>query len=322
MTLHSGLISAVLVLLAQGPDMSPAAREYLTKALDLIQANALTRERVDWPTVRARAFDQASHAQSPVDTYDAIRSVITALGDHHSSFQTPESMDALNRRAAPMAPAPSGSVLDGRLAHVVVPGCCSDRDAAARYATRLQAVLRSLDVPTTCGWIVDLRKNIGGNMWPMLAGLGPLFSGGAFGSFIGPNGDSATWSYDNGVVRLGRNEVTRVSSPPYDLRLASPFIAVLLGSATSSSGEAVAIAFRGNPNTRSFGQRTRGLTTANGTFTLSDGAMIILTQAIDADRHGRVFEDGVSPDALTDPSDDGVPIQARRWLLDQVPCRQ
>jgi hypothetical protein len=82
------------------------------------------------------------------------------------------------------------------------------------------------------------------------------------------------------AAKLGRNELARVLSLPYDLRQASPFIAVLLSSATSSSGEAVAIAFRGNPNTRSFGQRTRGLTTANGRFTPSDGAIIILTQAI------------------------------------------
>jgi hypothetical protein len=89
-------------------------------------------------------------------------------------------MDALDRQAAAMSPAPSGSLFDGRLAHVIVPGCCSNRDAASQYAASLQNVLRSLDVPTTCGWIVDLRKNIGGNMWPMLAGLGPLLTGAAW----------------------------------------------------------------------------------------------------------------------------------------------
>jgi hypothetical protein len=208
--LQAGLISAVLLLLAQRPEMSPAALEYLTKALDLIQANALTRERVDWPTVRAHAFAQASDAPSPADMYDAIRSVLTALGDHHSSFQTRESMDALNRQAAAMLPAPSGFLLDGRLAHVVVPGCCSDRDAAAQYATTLQNVLRSLDVPTTCGWIVDLRKNIGGNMWPTLAGLGPLLTGGPLGSFIAPNGHGH--GYEDGVLPMSSQ--VRVTTTP------------------------------------------------------------------------------------------------------------
>jgi carboxyl-terminal processing protease len=323
MTSPPGLIWAVLILLAQGPDMSVAAREYLTKALDLVEANALNSERVDWPTVRARAFSESSRAQSPAETYDAIRSVLTALGDHHSSFRTSESMATFDQRAAAMSPSPSGSMVDGRLAHVVVPQfLSSDRGVIAGYATKLQDIVRTLDTPTTCGWIVDLRQNSGGNMWPMLAGLGPLLTTGSLGSFTGRGGESATWSYDNGAARVGRNETVRVSDAPYHLRQATPPIAVLMDARTASSGEAIAIAFRGNANTRSFGQHTRGLTTANSAFTLSDGAMIVLTQAIDTDRNGQVYDEGVTPDVLTEAAEDGVPTAARRWLLDQPACHQ
>jgi C-terminal processing protease CtpA/Prc len=95
-----------------------------------------------------------------------------------------------------------------------------------------------------------------------------------------------------------------------------------MSAVTASSGEAVAIAFRGNAHTRSFGQRTRGLATANGTFTLSDGSMIILTQGIDRDRDGRAYDQGVPPDVLVDQNEDGVPMAARQWLLEQPACRQ
>ena len=50
--------------------------------------------------------------------------------------------------------------------------------------------------------------------------------------------------------------------------------------------------------------------------------MIVLTMAIDADRNGHVHEDGVAPDVLTDEAEDGVPMAARRWLLDQPACQQ
>jgi carboxyl-terminal processing protease len=323
MTSQHGLMWAVLLLLAQGPDMSSAAREYLTKVLDLIQANALNSERVDWPTVRARAFDDARRAQSPAETYDAIRSAITALGDRHSSFRPPEPVATFEQRAAAGSPPPAGAIIDGRLAHVVVPQFLnSDRGVIAGYATALQTIVRTLDSSTTCGWIIDLRQNSGGNMWPMLAGLGPLLNTGALGSFIARGGESAIWSYDNGAARIGQREMVRVSDAPYHLRNAMPPIAVLISARTASSGEAIAIAFRGNPNTRSFGQRTRGLTTANGTLTLSDGAGIVLTQAIDTDRNGQVYDDGVPPDVLTDAAEDGVPTAARRWLLDQAACHQ
>jgi carboxyl-terminal processing protease len=191
-----------VVLLAQGTDMSPAAREYLTKALDFIQTNALTSDRVDWPAVRARAFEQASRAQSSADTYDAIRTAIAALGDRHSSFLTPASDAALEQAATP--PPPSGSIVDGRLAHVIVPAFLNrDRAGVAGYATALQAVLRSLDSPATCGWIVDLRQNFGGNMWPMLAGIGPLLSPGTLGAFAARGGESAAWTYENGAALRG-----------------------------------------------------------------------------------------------------------------------
>jgi C-terminal processing protease CtpA/Prc len=116
--------------------------------------------------------------------------------------------------------------------------------------------------------------------------------------------------------------MARVTDPPYRLRQATPPIAVLTDTWTASASEAVAIAFRGNPNTRSFGQRTRGLTTANGSLKLSDGAFIVLAQAIEADRNGLLYEDGLTPDVVTEPDENGVPEVARRWLLDQPACKQ
>ncbi len=41
----------------------------------------------------------------------------------------------------------------------------------------------------------------------------------------------------------------------------------------------VAVAFRGRPDTRSFGVRTCGLSTSNRGFVMSDGATLILTTA-------------------------------------------
>ena len=51
--------------------------------------------------------------------------------------------------------------------------------------------------------------------------------------------------------------------------------AAVISSLTASSGEAVTIAFIGRLNARTFGERTRGLTTSNDQFLLSDGAVLI-----------------------------------------------
>jgi hypothetical protein len=50
--------------------------------------------------------------------------------------------------------------------------------------------------------------------------------------------------------------------------------------------------------------------------------VINLTQVIDADRNGQVYEEGVMRDEPTDAAVEAPPIAARRWLLDQPACRQ
>jgi carboxyl-terminal processing protease len=168
-----------------------------------------------------------------------------------------------------------------------------------------------------CGWIVDLRANGGGNMWPMLAGLRPLLGDGPLGTFEGPVGKGAPWRAGAGVG---------VEPPASLAALESAWVAVLTGPRTASSGEAVAIAFRGRPRTRSFGLPTTGLSTSNGTFPLPDGSMILLTTAVDADRTGRRYGEKVEPDERVEsstpvpPGNDPTIATAIRWLTQASGC--
>lgn len=56
-------------------------------------------------------------------------------------------------------------------------------------------------------------------------------------------------------------------------------------------------AFRGRPDTRTFGDPTPGVPTANEPYRLSDGAPVVLTVAREADRNGRLCDGPVTPDA-------------------------
>jgi hypothetical protein len=136
------------------------------------------------------------------------------------------------------------------------------------FANAIQAVLRDRDRDGLAGWIVDLRGNGGGNMWSMVAGLGPVLGEGLVGYFIDPLGQRIPWEYRHPSSFNGGTAVVTVTSP-YTLRRPMPRVAVLTDVRIASSGEATAIAFRGRPNTRSFGEPTCGLSTANQGFTLS-----------------------------------------------------
>ena len=88
---------------------------------------------------------------------------------------------------------------------------------------------------------------------------------------------------------------------------------MLTDNAVGSSGEAVVVAFRQRPNTRSFGAATCGLSTANRGFPLSDGATLNLTVSVMADRTKTRYGDAIVPDEPVADAD--VVPRAVAWIL-------
>jgi carboxyl-terminal processing protease len=308
-----------------GVDMSPEARAYLDQALVIMQEHAMHRDRVDWEAVRAKAYRKAYGARTPADTYAAIELALRELGDQHSYLMSPDRVAELEDGSmAAASPDPWGEILEGRLGYLFVPGWVGLGDLANGHATRIQQIVRELDADAPCGWIVDLRENTGGSLWPMLAGVGPILGEGRVGASVSPDGQQVDWFYVDGQAKMGDAVQTEVEGPAYVLAEPLPPVAVLIGPSTISSGEALAIAFRGRPNTRSFGHLTAGLSTGTGEFVLSDGAWMMLAVCASADRTGQVYGSWIEPDqVVTQRGTEGdPPLQAAiDWLLDQPACR-
>lgn len=315
--------------------MSPAARAYLTSALDIMQTYSFYRSKIDWPSLRASAFAnaEAAQAQTPASTYPAIRTALTALGDHHSFLQPPVSA-AL---ATSLHPSDSldGEIVGNKYGYIRVPTYAPVNGGttaqATAFADTLQALVRATDAKLPCGWVVDLRHNSGGNMWPMLVGIGPIVGeGDNLGAFVDANGTITKWYYAAGAAGttngLTRQISAAVDRAPYVLHSANPPVAVLTDGRTASSGEAITVAFRGRPGARSFGAPTNGLPTANSAHALSDGAVIWLMVALDMDRTGLQYVDPISPDqsiptTAAPATDDNVVTTAMAWLGAQTACK-
>lgn len=155
--------------------------------------------------------------------------------------------------------------------------------------------------------MVDLRRNGGGNMWPMFAGLAPLLGERTLGAFVFPSGSEQKWFYRNGTAGLdgeyilppphNRLDIYTTQVPAlYRFPVLNPPVAVLTGQKAASAAEAVVLAFRGRPLSRGFGAPNTGLTTAIGMVERSDGALIFLAMAVDVDRAGQQFPSGIPPD--------------------------
>ena len=150
-------------------------------------------------------------------------------------------------------------------------------------------------------------------MWPMIAGVGPVLGEGTAGAFIDPDGGATLWGYANGASNSSGTPVVQVPQP-YRLMRINPRMAALTNCYVERSGEASVIAFRGRPNTRSFGMPTGGISTANRNTQLSDGAWLYLTVSVMADRNLNRYGDAVVPDeVINSPSQ--AALRAIEWLL-------
>lgn len=285
------------------PEPDAAAVAYLDEAIGHLRGQFRDGKRMDWAAVRANALPAAA-----VDAHAAVRVVVAQLRDRHAAFHEP----GIRERLLGGVVRPfEGRIMEGRFAYLSVPGFAGEANdtRATQYATSGQQMIQNLAAARPCGWIVDLRDSGGGNMWPRIAALGPLLGAGTLGMHIAGD-DRAVWEYKHGAAWARTSDAARIRTTvenaigPLD---PAPPIAVLLSEQTASAGEALAIAFIGRPNTRSFGTPTAGYASANVAVTLSDGAVLAFPGGYTADRTGAVHEPRVDPDVIID---DGAPTQA------------
>lgn len=314
-------------------------RQAQIELVDLLEREALYRDRVDWAEIRARM----SAAQgNPEKIRDVLKEAIGRSSGGHGAWLSPKRMGAEAQRAgrannggAANATARGITTIstdmppvDPRIGWVeigafsIVPGPELQRKMQQR-AARWQATIGEQDNGTRCGWIVDLRGNTGGNMWPMLLGVAPLLRMTAgddetVGTFVTADGPS-TWHSTPSGLRLGAGAIVDLGKPGYQLKHPGAPVAVLTGPHTASAGEATALAFRGRPQTRSFGEPTRGVSTANVVRPLVDGSSLVLTTSVMQDRHGRGDGRKIVPDEHTRGAAATL-AAAQAWLLAQPAC--
>ncbi|MBA3944474.1 MAG: S41 family peptidase [Herpetosiphonaceae bacterium] len=303
--------------------MSSVARTYLTSTLDDMQQHYILSRSLDWSEIRRLAFSDAAGARVPADTYSTSRLALSLLHDPHSRFLTPDDLKQ-QQEMATNQPAPYGTRLPGAVGYLSLPTHLFVSSTHDPYAEQGVAAVKMLDQQGVCGWIIDLRNDNGGAVWPMLDVVGPILGEGQVGTFIDMAGNKSIWSYRHGQALLDDQVLSQ--APVYEVHHPVPPVAVLTGDMTASAAEAIVVAFRGRPHTRSFGQPTAGVPTAPGYYTLSDGAQVAVTEALDVDRSGQSYMGPITPDEAVPPAvvtgraDDPVVAAALRWLATQPGC--
>ena len=305
----------------------------LDAAIDHARSRSLYRDNVNWereiPEIRLRA----KGARSVDELAPALNYLLSRLKDTHGRFllngkpiayyfdeptENQKKIDlnvwaSIQSRSYPF----KTEILTGKIGYVRLPGMPMGdnlqmsreiRDAVCQAAKRGAAK-----------WIVDLRYNGGGNMYPMMQGIADLIGNGAIGSVVAHDGRKlSTWTIRDSDFYY--DEYRAVDLDGGCMPAKDPKIAVLISQYTASSGEAVAVAFKGRPNTRFFGLDTAGLITVTDWTQLGGDLIASISIGYYADRNSNVYRTYVSPDRKIEflineaPERDVMIQEAIKWL--------
>ncbi len=298
--------------------------------------------RVDWDLVAKRVHAEAAGARNLTELRPALSELITGIGDYHGRVvrstdysnmawfggDWPEiprrqavdretysaTWDAVNQPDARF----SYATLSGGVGYLKIVGVGANVEHAAE-AARIRQALVDLKAAGVDRWVVDLRYNGGGNSNVMLTGVAPLLGEGVVASIVDLEGRPM----GGAEVRAGAFSYFgyQLAELPNEPAISSEEkVAILTSRYTVSSGELVAVALKGRPNTRFFGEATGGLTTNTGWEVIADSVILVISTGVFADREGTPYPQTVPVDeevafvVETDPTRDAGIQAALRWL--------
>lgn len=274
-------------------------RQYVRKAVRIMDRQGLFAEGPDWKATRAEAL--TAEPASLEQAQEIVRAAARVAGGKHSGLKL---SGVVKEDAASEWPAPSVTMAEGGIPVIKMPPFSGNHDEGVKYAN---AVLTAVpdEIP---GVVIDLRGNTGGNMYPMIA---------AVHRFLPDDDQTLRFRTRKSTQWIPLSYAVQVAGVEQQPRIECP-VAILTDDLTASSGEATLICFRGLDYVRVFGGPTAGYASANQPFPLPGGDQLILTTGCDVARTGEVFcDDPIAPDIVTE-----TPLEdALGWIANNIIAR-
>lgn len=271
-------------------ERNPTEVPYVRTAFALLDEHLINAEGINLDSLEIQLLSRIDE-RTPRDTTHALLRAAVRTVNRHSDLFPPREFS--KRVSTPDWSPARGRVIYEDIAYLYVPRCPAiDSLNAKAYTDTLQSLLKELYATDPAGWIIDLRDNTGGNMFAMIAGLGPLFPEGNLGYEMGRT--DTPW-YFKKTQASGEVDVLQLADSDAEFERKLP-IAVLINQETASAAEALAISLKCHPQSILLGTKTYGLATGNEMFFLPDSACLNLTTSVMADCQRVKYPDGLAPD--------------------------
>ena len=278
-----------------------------------IKYNSALRHSVNWDEVDSLFYQKIEEAKTLQDTMKCFVFILEMLNDVHSqifldnqyyghypSFDEAQLrwLKPQNDKAIELTNQIYTELLPDKIGYIRIPGFqVQNQQEINYYAQNLYDSIAKLEQRGSEAYIIDLRLNGGGNIYPMLSGIS-TFLGDHVIAYETDADDNVVrkWEIENGNFIIGGYQTTQISADA-TLKLEAAPIAVLTGAVTKSAGTMVAIALKKRPNTIFVGVPTaEGYSTSNGFFQFAPNLTLNFATNFVADREKHIYKSSVIPD--------------------------
>lgn len=282
-------------------------RSFVDTSIDLIRSNAVDTSNIK--SIESTLYSKAQDLHSVSELGPLYAEVFELLKDHHGGLKykgmtygwsrplrsgNPYLKDKLKTEKATVS-----RVIDKTIAYLRIPG---NNDFAFKkvdsIADDLAAHINTVSSAKIKAWIIDLRINTGGNMYPILLGLKEFIGSHnlIFGGFRNSKGaSSGQWEIKDGKMLIDGIELVRQAKLKSPIKEDIPIV-ILTSCYTASAGEMTAISLIGRKNTYIVGEPTAAYTTAVQGFSINRDAGLNLSTDHVTDRNLKIYTSNIKPD--------------------------
>lgn len=292
------------------PAQPPQLWHDLDSIIQIARTTSLYRDQIDWPAVTDSMHKLSTTALTFEDLTPAFNYLLESLGDEHGRVfydnqvvayyysgtlkphQEGINLEMYNEVQAGRKYPFEALLLKDGIGYLRIPGMPMGDNLA--MAKEIQDQVCRLIAEGADRWIIDLRFNGGGNLNPMAEGLAVILGDGAVGGAAGLTArENITWEIrDQDFYNWGYS----IHLPALCHQVPSQKVAILTSVYTASSGEALAVMFKGLEHTRFFGSKTLGMVTGTNWVQINDKVAVTLSTNYYQDRDGNVYRDYVDVD--------------------------
>lgn len=281
-------------------------KTFVNTSIDLIRSNAVDISNIK--AIQNTFYSKAKDLNSVYELAPIYSDIFKLLKDHHGGLKYKGKTYGWNKPAVSKNvylkeklksnKAVVSQMINKTIGYIRIPG--NDDFAFKKVdsiANDITEHINKINTAVLKGWIIDLRMNTGGNMYPILLGLKEFIGNEniVFGGFKNSKSEtSGQWEIKNGKMLIDGIELSRQKQLKSSIREDIPIV-ILTSCYTASAGEMTAISLIGRKNTYVVGEPTAGYTTAVQGFTINNDAGLNLATDYVFDRNLKIYKNSITP---------------------------